>query len=393
MKYGLCVDAAFRSSAGIERYTRELIRAILREDRAADYLLITSYPRRTRTLLHELAGDARRPLPGIAPSRLSPRLLPYAWSFLATPTLEQLTRQPLALAHNPTTIRIPTTAPSIVTVHDLYYSRHFRPRNLRQRLALMPQREASAIRHSTHLIADSAHTKHDIVATYGTAPERITVVPLGVDHARFRPVADPEQTARVLHDHGITRPFILYAGSLYTRKLGLLPEAFAALARKLAAPPPLLVIVGGREGLEKGGLTLQRRIAQLGIARSVITTGIIPESDLIALMSAAELFVYPSYYEGFGLAPLEAMACGAPIVTANTSSLPEVVGDAALLADPRDTDAIAAALHQILTTPQLQHDLRQRSLRQAQRFSWTRTARETIAVYNTIAQSAIHTPR
>ena len=110
-------------------------------------------------------------------------------------------------------------------------------------------------------------------------------------------------------------------------------------------------------------------------------------------MSAAELFVYPSYYEGFGLAPLEAMACGAPVVTANASSLPEVVGDAALLADPRDADAIAAALHQILTPPQLQHDLRQRSLRQAQRFSWARTAQETIAVYNTVAQNAPPTPK
>lgn len=393
MKYGLCVDAAFRSSAGIERYTRELIRAILRDNRAADYLLVTSYPRRTRTLLHELAGDAGRPLPGIAPSRLSPRLLPYAWSFLAAPTLEQLTRQPLALAHNPTTIRVPTTSASIVTVHDLYYSRHFRPRNLRQRLALMPQREASAIRHSTHLIADSAHTGRDIIATYGIAPERITVVPLGVDHARFRPVTDPEQIARVLHNHRITRPFILYAGSLYTRKLGLLPEAFAALARKLTGPPPLLVIVGGREGLEKGGITIRRRIEQLGIARSVVVTGIIPEPDLIALMSAADLFVYPSYYEGFGLAPLEAMACGAPVVTANTSSLPEVVGDAALLADPRDADAIAAALHQILTTPALRQDLRRRSLQQAQHFSWTRTARETLAVYDNVAKSAPQAPR
>jgi glycosyltransferase involved in cell wall biosynthesis len=127
-----------------------------------------------------------------------------------------------------------------------------------------------------------------------------------------------------------------------------------------------------------------RAVQQAGLEGRVIFPGYVDDADLPALYRAATVFVYPSLYEGFGLPPLEAMACGTPVISSNAASLPEVVGDAARLIDPADSEALAQALHDVLTQPALQADLRQRGQRRAAQFSWQRCAAETLAVYSAV---------
>jgi len=143
-----------------------------------------------------------------------------------------------------------------------------------------------------------------------------------------------------------------------------------------------LVLAGGKGWLYEN---LFRRVEELGLTEDVIFTGVVPDEDLPALMNGALLFVYPSLYEGFGLPVLEAMACGVPVITSNVSSLPEVAGDAALLVDPYDVEELAEAMRSLIESEETRADLRNKGLAQAARFSWERTAEETMRVYETLS--------
>jgi glycosyltransferase involved in cell wall biosynthesis len=143
--------------------------------------------------------------------------------------------------------------------------------------------------------------------------------------------------------------------------------------------------VGGRQSTSAGVKPLPQRIAELGLRDRVILTGVVPPEDVPTLMSAARVFAYVSYYEGFGLSPLEAMACGTPVVTSNTSSLPEVVGDAGILADPNDESAIAAGILALLDDSALRERLREQSVARARQFSWRRTVQGTFDLYRAVA--------
>jgi glycosyltransferase involved in cell wall biosynthesis len=181
----------------------------------------------------------------------------------------------------------------------------------------------------------------------------------------------------------IYKNFSLFVGSLEPRKnVGTLIKAYADY---LKADPNqyLLIITGGRGWLNHDIYTL---VAELGIEQHVRFLGYIQESDLRCLYSVAKVFVYPSLYEGFGLPPLEAMACGAPVITSHTSSLPEVVGDAAILIDPYNVEELFHALKTVLLDDDLRLQLRKKSLERAKLFSWTRTAQETLAVYQEACQ-------
>jgi len=198
-------------------------------------------------------------------------------------------------------------------------------------------------------------------------------------HTRYRPMS-LESVDPALKRYVIERPYILYVGSLEKRKnLPRLLEAYAYLRETL--PGWKLVIVGGRKWKSD---PIYKAVQRLGLEPHVIFTGFVAEEDLPALYNGADLFVFPSLYEGFGLPVLEAMACGTPVVTSNTSSLPEVAGEAALLVAPTDVKAIAAAMQRVLSEPDLAAELRRRGLERASQFSWERTARETLAVYERV---------
>jgi glycosyltransferase involved in cell wall biosynthesis len=235
------------------------------------------------------------------------------------------------------------------------------------------------VRRANHVIADSQATADDLNTLYNVPRERISVILSGVD-ARFRPDASAGNEDQLLRaKYGIgNAPFILAVGTLQRRKnhLGLV-RAFATL-RDTAVH---LVIAGGK------GWLYDDVLAEIRAARltdRVTFTGFVDDADLPALYRAARVLAFPSFYEGFGLPPLEAMASGTPVVSANTSSLPEVVGDAALTVDPHDVAALGAALARALADGAWRRDAIARGLARASTFTWRRAAEQLISVYDRV---------
>jgi glycosyltransferase involved in cell wall biosynthesis len=235
-----------------------------------------------------------------------------------------------------------------------------------------------SIRRADHILADSESTRRDIIDLYGTAESKITVLYCGVED-RFYPVNDPPVLARVREKYGIgNRPYILSVGTVQPRKnYARLVEAFNRLNR----PNLLLVIAGGKGWLED---PLYERIEQLNMSDRVHFTGFIDDADLPALYSGALLMAYPSLYEGFGLPPLEAMACGTPIVSSNTSSLPEVIGDAGIMVDPLDIAAMTEQIKRVLDNSELRHTLKTRGQLRVQRFNWQTAATQLRGQYEAL---------
>jgi glycosyltransferase involved in cell wall biosynthesis len=288
------------------------------------------------------------------------------------------------LFHEPDFVLPPTLprTPTVLTVHDLTFIRDAEsalPKLRRYLNRVVPRSVARA----THVLADSKATKNDLVEFFHTSAEKITVLYGGVD-ARFAPVRDPERLAAVRARCGIgPGPFILGLGTLQPRKNYLrLIRAYSRL-RPLASDLSL-IIVGGKGWLYD---SIFAEVQQLGLEGCVIFPGFVDDEDLPALYSAAAVFAFPSLYEGFGLPVLEAMACGTPVVTSNTSSLIEVGGDAALLIEPASVDAIADAMRRILEDADLRRQLVQRGFQQARRFTWDKAASQLKEIYERIGSA------
>lgn len=267
--------------------------------------------------------------------------------------------------------------PTVLTVHDLIFRRypaHHKRLNRWYLNATMPLfcRRADAI------IAVSAQSKHDIIAAYGIPSEKITVIYEAAD-PRFRPQS-PEAVAAVRARYNLPERYLVFVGTIEPRKnLGRVLAAFERL--HAAGLTDALVIVGKRGWLYDDFFA---RLENSPTKQAVLFPGFVPDADLPAIYAGSQALAFPSEFEGFGLPVLEAMACGTPVVCSNTSSLPEVTGDAALLIDPLDVDALTDGLRHMLLDPGLAADLRARGLIQAARFSWERTARETTAVYRRV---------
>jgi glycosyltransferase involved in cell wall biosynthesis len=264
--------------------------------------------------------------------------------------------------------------PTVLTVHDLIgylFPAHLPPMARLYWARWLP----FSVRFAGRIIADSEHTRRDLERLLGVPPQRITVIPLAADE-RFQPVSDPGVLAAARARYDLPSPFVLYVGTLEPRKgLDTLLDAFAALAGEF---PHALVIAGKRGWYTE---PLFRRVERLGLGRRVRFTGYVADEALPALYSLADLFVFPSRYEGFGLPPLEAMACGVPVISSHAASLPEVVGDAGVLVPPGDPQALAAAMREVLTDEARRAEMRARGLARARCFSWEETARRTVKVY------------
>lgn len=229
------------------------------------------------------------------------------------------------------------------------------------------------------LITPSNHSRTEISTHLPVSVDRIHVLPYGIS-AGFHLLPVEAVKSHLVRQFGLSSPYVLYTGALSTRKnIGRLLMAFSSL--KGWIPDLRLVLVGQRTGKKA---PVESILRQEGLSGSVMLTGSVSNSDLAALYNGCELFVFPSLYEGFGLPPLEAMACGAPVVCSNTSSLPEVVGDAALMVNPIDTQALADAMREVLTHAELRAEMRRKGLLRARRFSWKRNAEETMEVYRKV---------
>ena len=266
----------------------------------------------------------------------------------------------------------------VVTVHDLIYARfpeaHAGLRDKGMRV-LVP----AAVRRSHRVIADSQSTREDLIELLGVSPERVDVVPLGMGAVRRRPPA-PERDVRARFELG-ERSVVLSLSAKRPHKNLL--ALIGALARIAPEERPMLVIPGYQTAHE---LELRGRADALGVADDVRFPTWVSDAELEGLWSIARAFVFPSLYEGFGLPVLEAMARGVPVACSNASSLPEVAGEAALLFDPHDEEAIAEAISRVLTDETLRARLRALGRAQLQRFTWERTARLTLESYSKAMQ-------
>ena len=264
--------------------------------------------------------------------------------------------------------------PTLLTVHDLIgvlFPTNLPPISRFYWSRWLPR----TIRWADQVIADSEHTRRDLIRLLGIPAERIEVVYLGVDEA-FCPLEDSAALEAVRQKYGLPPAIILYVGTIEPRKgLDTLIAAYAALATEM---PHHLVIAGKRGWYTE---PLFRQVEALGLGQRVHFTDYVADEDLLGLYNLANLFVYPSRYEGFGLPPLEAMACGVPVVCSNAASLPEVVGDAALLVPPDDVKALAAAMRRALNNEALRAEMRAKGLERARGFTWEETARRTAEIY------------
>jgi glycosyltransferase involved in cell wall biosynthesis len=266
----------------------------------------------------------------------------------------------------------------VVTVHDLAFIRFPQTFRAYNRIYLDVATRLS-VQRATRILVVSEHTRREVIGLLGVAPERVVVTPNAV-REHFRP-PDPAVLEAFRARKGLPERFVLYVGTLEPRKnLTTLLEAYAQVAQRQVTP----LLVGGGKGWLYDAVF--QRLEALGLRERVHFVGYLDEEELPLWYAAATVFVFPSIYEGFGMPPLEAMACGTPVVASNTSSLPEVVGDAGLTVSPYDPAALAAAISRVLDDADLRQELRERGLRQARAFSWRVTAERTLAAYEAAAR-------
>jgi glycosyltransferase involved in cell wall biosynthesis len=355
---------------GNESYATNLIEALAQVDSVNDYTLFVT------------TAEALNRYQGRWPNFTVRSTLPHTPLIRIPLTLSaELRKNPVDLLHVQFTAPPFCPCPVVVSVHDLSFEHlpHTFNRRSRTQLRLTVRH---SVRRAARILTLSEHTKQDIVQTYGVDACRVDAIPIAAA-PHFSPVSDTKELQRVRHTYGIESNYILYVGSIQPRKnLTRLVNAYALLRKKYqAATLPKLVLAGKCAWLYDETL---RALHETGLNDSVILTGYVPESDLPALYSGALCFVYPSYFEGFGLPPLEAMQCGVPVIIGNTTSLPEVVGDAGLLVDPFDVEALAAAIEDLINNSVLRSQLRVKGFARARMFDWKETAHRTLEVYQQI---------
>ena len=271
----------------------------------------------------------------------------------------------------------------VVTVPDLTFLTHPELHTEANRSFCLRQADLWSKR-AAYLITLSESARSDILRYLSFPEERVVAIPLAAA-PEFVPSTDLGAVRRVLASHDIRDNYVLFVGTLEPRKNAITLLRACADVLRVADPPHLLVLAGA-SGWMNSEVFAEVRALQL--EERVRFLGYVPDADLQALYTAARVFVYPSLYEGFGLPVIEAMACGAPVITSTTSSLPEVAGDAALLVPPTDVIALRGALEEVLNSHAKRLQMRAASRRQAERFSWQETARKTLAVYRKAVDEA-----
>jgi glycosyltransferase involved in cell wall biosynthesis len=360
---------------GNETYTLNLIRGLLAQPAVqrgdVELVLYATHPARLREYLgSDIQARVRLIRPANSPLRISVGM-PVAAA-----------RDRLDLLH--VTYVAPPICPCryVVSVHDISFETHpaFLPPRVRLMLkTLVPM----SMRRATRVITLSEHTRKEIITRYGVPADKVTTTSLAAA-PHYRPITDGAALADVQARYRVTQRYILALGNIEPRKnLARLVDAYARARERGHLVGVKLVLAGKVQGPDS---EVVGRVDKSGYAADVVFPGYIADADLPALYSGARAYVYPSLYEGFGLPPLEAMACGTPVICSNAASLPEVTGDAALSFSPYDTEALTEALIRIDVEPGLGDDLCQKGLRRATQFSWTRCAEQTLTIYREAMQ-------
>lgn len=366
------ITAARTNRMGTGTYTRQLVAALrpLLGDRLLPIEFGFARPQRHR----KTARD-----------RLATLTHDAWWTQVGAP--EAARSRNASLLHMPTMLApVRSSLPVVVTIHDLAILRF--PQNFRRwhrtfTTHLLPR----LVRSVDAILTDSQATKNDLVELLAVAPERITVIPCGIGASFFRRASDDPHLHAVRDRYALPRSYAITVGAIEPRKnLPRLLRAIDVLARGRPELGDLTLIHVGPAGWLTDEVT--ETVSALRLRDRVRFLGFVPNDDLAALYQLARVSVYPSLFEGFGLPVLEAMASGCPVVTSNVSSMPEVAGDAAILVDPTDEDAIAEGLARIWSDERLRADLTARGLRRAAAFTWESTARQTMRLYERVLAAA-----
>jgi glycosyltransferase involved in cell wall biosynthesis len=365
-------DARKLHDFGIGTYIRNILRQLARFDRQTEYILICGD--RDRDFGLSLGDNFRVEVDSSKPYSFREQLT-VPWT---------LVRTRAGLLHEPHYVLPPLThCRSVVTIHDCIHLRF--PQYLPKRGALAYARAqmGSAAGRSNRILTVSEASKRDILEFFKVAPEKVTVIYNGIDERFATP--PPEDKMRAIEErYQLQGEFALYVGNVKPHKnVERLLDAFH-LVRQSGLEDLKLVVIG--DDISKYA-ALRRAVHRYNLHKYVRFLGFLPDETLAVVYRLAAVFVFPSLYEGFGLPPLEAMACGTPVVTSNVSSLPEVMGDAALLVDPYSAEAIADAMQRVLTDTTLRSDLSARGLARAGEFSWERSARRVREIYDEVAHS------
>ncbi len=388
MTVGIDIRVLARSTrTGVEEYTINLLSRLLRLDKNLEFkLFFNAYYKK------ELNYDWLK-LPNVLLREFKiPNRFLFIWArYLSLPKIDKLLKG-VEVFFNPHFFNAPVSrhCKKVMTFHDLsfeYYPEHFSWRKrLWQKFLMNIRREA---RQADKIIAVSESTKQDLVDLYKIPEEKVRVIYSGVGEEfkeirNLKPARSAEQDEagetrkKIKEEYNLPEKFILYFGTIEPRKniIGLI-KAFELLKEKKDFDNFFLVIAGAKGWSYKN---IFRAASESKYASQIIFTGFVEPQDKVYLYNLASLFVYPSFFEGFGFPPLEAMACGVPTITSNTSSLPEVVADAALMIDPFNIGELAWAMEQILTDDGLRQELIHRGLERAKIFSWNKCAEETISL-------------
>jgi glycosyltransferase involved in cell wall biosynthesis len=366
---------AYEQGGGIGRLVRDLVTALSQYDTETAYRLFVS----------GAAQSALPPTPAVnfqwKPTRISPKWLARVWQRARIPLPVEIFVGKVDLYHATDFVLPPTlsTTRKIVTVHDMSFVRvpDAASPNLKAYLDIVVPR---SVRGADHVIADSQATKDDLISLYNTSAEKITVLLSGID-SRYQSITDSVCLLTMRSKYKIPQtPYLFTVGTVQPRKnYSRVIRALKILRER--GYDLCLVIAGGKGWLEG---EMYQTIRDTGMTDYVHLIGFVDEVDLPALYSGAICTTFSSLYEGFGFPVLESMACGTPVVTSNVSSLPEVAGDAALLVNPLDVEAIAHAIQRILDDSELRHTLIQRGFEQVKHFTWEKSARNLVQIYQNV---------
>lgn len=369
MRFGIDARLTYHQRAGIGRYTLFLLDELAKADQENHYTIFQH--RKDREPLVDAPNFQRKTLFTPVHSRLEQPLL-----------MAELLFHNLDLIH--CTDFIPplySNLPSIITVHDLAFLRW--PHFLTADHATYYSQIDRGVRHARHVIVPSHSTKNDVIGQLGVPESKISVI-YEAAASLYRPLPLAETRAAVSRRFSVPTNYILFVSTIEPRKnIGGLLQAFHHLRTKYNLTDTALVLAGKQGWLYE---KVYETVEELGLQDSTFFVGRVSDEELHQLYVGARCHVHPAFYEGFGLPPLEAMACGTPTVVSNTSSLPEVVGDAALMCDPTDWEAMAVAIRRLLVDADLHTEMRQKGLQRAAVFSWSRAAAETLDVYEAVAQ-------
>jgi len=313
-------------------------------------------------------------------SRVPRAALRLMWKYVHVPSAESLVRQKITVLHGTDRITAPPKkAKIVVTVFDLTPIKHptYHTKGMISRyISDFPH----LLKNADKVIAISNCTKNDIIEHFDIAEERVQVTPLAANDD-YKQISDKHAIDKIKGIYDIDKDYILFVGTLEPRKnLVNLLKAYSILPDYLKRDYALVLC--GKKGWYYEEIF--ETVRELKLENKVIFTGYVPDEYIPLLMNGAAVFVYPSFYEGFGLPPLEAMACGTPVISTNVSSIPEVVGDAGILVSPTDVEELSDAMLRVLDNETLKAQLSEKGLKQASKFSWRATAEKTMEVYNEV---------